>query len=112
MYGNKLEKDVSFSVKTGKIDAKDIYLYSSFTRAIQIIPSNLPVVLNILSINSDTANTEVCEMDIDGYIDYLSRSGGRNYNPKCVSVIKKEIALKNRFWNITPNKIDLEKDVL
>lgn len=63
MYGNKLGKDVSFPVKTGNVDPKDIYLYSSLGKPVHIIPSNLPIVLNILSVNTDRANVEVCEMD-------------------------------------------------
>ena len=111
-YGNKLEKDTSFKVKTGNIADKDIYLYSSLDRQVQIIPSNLPIVLNMLSVNTTSANMEVCEMDMEGYRDYLSKSGGVYYTPVCTRNVGKTVPLKNRFWNMTANKIDLEKEVL
>lgn len=112
MYGNKLGKDVSFSIKTGNIDPKDIYLYSSLNKPVQIIPSNLPIVLNVLSVNTDRANVEVCEMDANGYKDYLNNGYKGHYNPVCTRQVGKTVTLVNRFWNLTPNKIDLEKDVL
>ena len=112
VYGNKLGKDVSFQVKTGNIDKKDIYIYSSLSKPVQIIPNTLPIVLNLMSVNTDLANIEVCEMDTTGYKDYLVRSGGANYNPVCTRNVGKTITLKNHFWSLTPNKIDLEKDVL
>jgi len=112
IYGNKLGKDVSFKVKTVDIAPKDIYLYSSLNKPVQIIPSNLPIVLNLMLINAHQANVEVCEMDAIGYRDYLSKNYQSNYNPVCTKNIKKTIPLKNRFWNITPNKFDVEKDIL
>lgn len=112
IYGNKLGKDISFKVKTGDIDKKDIYIYSSLGKPVQIIPSNLPIVLNLLSVNTDRANIEVCEMDAAGYMDYQLRAGGVNYTPVCVRSTPKAIVLKNRYWSLTPNKIDLEKDIL
>lgn len=111
-YGNKLGKDVSFKVKTGNIDPKDIYLYSSLGKPVQIIPNNLPIVLNLLSVNTDRANVEVCEMDANGYKDYLNNSFKGHYNPVCTRQVGKTVPLQNHFWNLTPNKIDLEKDVL
>ena len=112
VYGNKLGKDATFTVKTGNIDPKDLYLYSSLNKPVQVIPSDLPIVLNILSLNADTANTEVCEMDTAGYRDYLSNGYNPYYTPICTKSMKKTVALKNRFWNLTANKIDLEQDVL
>ena len=70
-YGNAIGKDYSFKVKTGDIAQKDIYLYSSLNNPIQIIPNNLPIVLNLQSINAISANMEVCEMDSGGYMHYL-----------------------------------------
>lgn len=72
-YGNKLGKDISFQVKTGDISAKDIYLYSSLSKPVQIIPNTLPIILNLLSVNTSSANVEACEMDVSGYKDYLTR---------------------------------------
>lgn len=112
IYGNKLGKDVSFQIKTGDIDPKDIYIYSSLNKSVQVIPGDLPVVVNLLSINTTRANVEVCEMDIDGYRDYQTRGGGSNYTPVCVRNIGKTVDLKNRYWNLTANKVDLEKDIL
>lgn len=112
VYGNKLGKNTSFQVKTGDIAQKDIYLYSSLNKPVQIIPNNLPIVLNLLSVNADNANVEVCEMDVNGYKDYLENGYNSYYTPICTRSIGKTIALRNHFWNLTPNKIDLEKDIL
>lgn len=112
IYGNRLGKDVSFKVKTGNIDPKDVYLYSSMSKPVQIIPNKLPIVLNLLSINTTSANVEVCEMDINGYKNYLSNGYNKYYSPECTRNVGKTIPLKNRFWNLTANKIDLEKDIL
>lgn len=111
MYGNKLGKDVSFQIKTIDIAPKDIYLYSSLNKPVQIIPKNLPIVLNLMSINTDRANVEVCEMDMIGYREYLSKNYQDHYNPVCTKSVKKTVPLKNRFWNLTANKVDLEKEV-
>lgn len=111
-YGNKLGKDISFKVKTGNINPKDIYLYSSLGKPVQVIPNNLPIVLNLLSVNTTSANMEVCEMDVNGYRDYLNNGYKGHYIPVCIRNVGKTIALTNRYWNLTPNKIDLEKDIL
>lgn len=65
-----------------------------------------------MSINATSANVEVCEMSIEGYKDYMTRGGGKYYTPVCIKNILKTITLKNRYWSLTPNKIDLERDIL
>lgn len=112
VYGNRLGKDMSFKVKSGNIDPKDKYLYSSLNRPVQIIPDNLPIVLNLMSINIDRANVEVCEMDTEGYKHYLENAGQKNYRPICTKSTPKTITLKNHYWTLTPNKIDIEKEIL
>lgn len=112
IYGNRLGKDVSFKIRTTDIDPKDIYLYSSLNRPVQIIPNNLPIVLSLLSVNTTSANMEVCEMDANGYRDYLSNGYKERYVPVCTRNVGKTVALVNHFWNLTANKIDLEKDIL
>ena len=70
-YGQHVSRLVSFSVKTGPIDPKDQYLYSSAAGGqTQVIPSSLPIILGLISANIDSAHIEVCEMDQEGYIAF------------------------------------------
>lgn len=78
----------------------------------QVIPSNLPITLNLQSINIDSANLEVCEMDMQGYFNAVQHSSNAYFTPTCVHDTTTSVALKNRYWNLTPNRIDIEKDVL
>lgn len=112
VYGNALGKDVSFQIKTGIIDPKDMYLYSSLSKPVQIIPNNLPIVMNFMSINITSANVEVCEMNSDGYKNYLTQGNNKYYTPECTRNIEKTINLKNHYWNLTSNKFDVEKDII
>lgn len=111
LYGDSLGKDVSFSVTSTDIAKKDLYLYSSLNRSVQVIPSTLPIVLNLQSINANSANVEICEMDKEGYKHYLIAGNRPSYTPVCVKNTPKNVVLKNRYWTITANKIDIEKDI-
>jgi hypothetical protein len=111
-YGSSVGKDYSFKIKTGDIAQKDIYLYSSLNKPVQIIPNNLSIVLNLQSINAISANMEVCEMDLGGYTHYLKNRYEKYYSPVCVKSTPKNVALTNHYWNLTTNKIDIEKDIL
>jgi|GEM_PF-844759 len=65
-----------------------------------------------MSINTDQANIEVCEMDVTGYMHYLRVGSDKNYTPACTRNVAKTVTLKNRYWNLTPNKIDVIQDML
>ena len=111
------EKD-TFSLTTLPINEKDIYLYSSAQSSeTQVIPSSLPIVLGMLSVNADDTNIDVCEMDQTGYISFLTKRNNNNNNgidttPQCLRHTTRKIDIKNHFWSVTPTKIDLEKDIL
>ncbi len=89
-----------------------MYLYSSLNKPVQVIPNNLPIVLNLMSINTTSANVEVCEMNTAGYRDYLMNAYNKYYTPVCTRNLTKAVTLKNHYWNLTANKIDLEQDIL
>jgi hypothetical protein len=38
-----------------------------------VIPSGIPITQAILSVNIDSADLSVCELDIDGYLKYLTQ---------------------------------------
>ena len=111
-----MREKVSFSLTTLPIDEKDIYLYSSAQSSeTQVIPSSLPIVLGVLSVNADDTNIDVCEMDQTGYISFLTKRNNNNgidATPQCLRHTTKKIDIKNHFWSVTPTKIDLEKDIL
>ncbi|MBP8016944.1 hypothetical protein KAZ01_02955, partial [Candidatus Gracilibacteria bacterium] len=110
-YGNSLSSDFVKKIKTGDIKNNDKYLYASFNKDMNVIPSNLPMVINLQSINIDNANVEVCEMDINGYMHYLENRYKQYYSPNCTKSYNKNLKLKNKFWNLTNNKFDIEKDI-
>ena len=110
-----MSQKISFSLTTLPIDEKDIYLYSSAQSSeTQVIPSSLPIVLGVLSVNADDSNIDVCEMDQTGYISFLTKrnNNGIDTTPQCLRHTTKKIDIKNHFWSVTPTKIDLEKDIL
>ncbi len=113
-YNQHLAKPTAFTTKTGPISPKDQYLYSSLNgNQTQVIPSTLPVILGLLSINIDTANIDVCEMDQQEYLKYLDwERNTSSVEYDCKNKVTKKIPLKNHFWTQTPTKIDIEKDVL
>jgi len=112
IYGQKLEKAAEYSFRTGPIAEIDKYLYSSLNREVQVTPSNLPITLNMESINIDRANLEICEMDGEGYRSYLVSGGNAGYKPLCKTDTLTGITLKNRYWKLIPNRFNLEKEVL
>lgn len=114
-YGNKLEQDISKEVKTSQIKDIDKYLYSSLNKTYNVIPSNLPITLNLQSINLDSAYVQVCQMDEENYKDYLEKTYynyNTNYEPKCNKTIVKKVNLSNKLWNLSNNRFDVEKDIL
>lgn len=113
-YNQQLPKVTSFSLKSGPTAEKDKFLYSSLEWSqTQVIPSNLPIVLGLLSVNTDEADIDVCEFDQDGYISMLNRwrRWAIEY-PDCKKRTQKKVVLKNRFWTSTPSKFDIENDIL
>ena len=73
-YNQRFGKTVSVSFKTFPIAPKDRYLYSSReSRQTQVIPSSLPVVLGLLSVNTDSTNIDICELDQAEYLRFLGK---------------------------------------
>jgi len=111
-YWNKLDNLYTKKVKTGNILEKDKYLYSWVSKDINVIPNNLPIIINLKTINLEKVNLWVCEMDELWYMDYVKNHYQKWFSPKCLKKKSLEISVKNRFWNITNNRIDLEEDFL
>lgn len=111
-FGNTLDKAYSYNIKSGDIKESDKYLYSSFSKQVNIIPSDLPTVIDIQSINLNKASLEVCEMNVIWYNDYLTRTSDTNFKPKCIQNYNWEISLKNKNWTLSHNRFDIEKDVI
>ena len=111
-YWNSLDKQIVKEWKTWKILDKDKYLYSSVSKKINIIPNNLPIVVNLQTINLDKVELEVCEMDEKWYLWYINSYYVIWYRPKCINSKKWIVEVKNHNWNLTFNKFDLEKDFL
>ncbi|HBA45379.1 TPA: hypothetical protein DEG21_01880 [Patescibacteria group bacterium] len=59
-----MDKSYSYNIKSGDIKESDKYLYSSFSKIVNVIPSDLPTVIDIQSINLNKASLEVCEMNV------------------------------------------------
>ncbi|MFA5917809.1 MAG: MG2 domain-containing protein [Candidatus Gracilibacteria bacterium] len=112
MYANTIYKPFEIDVKTGEIAEKDKYLYISLSKETNLIPINLPLVVNLQTINLDNINVEVCEMDKNGYIDYVSNRWTQGFSPKCSKNYYKNLKVKNNYWNLTNNKFDIEQDII
>jgi uncharacterized protein YfaS (alpha-2-macroglobulin family) len=60
----------------------------------------------------DNIDVEVCEMDKNGYIDYVNNKWNQWFSPKCSKNYYKNLKVKNNYWNITNNKFDIEQDII
>ncbi len=59
-------------IVAGDIKDADKYVYSPVSKNINVIPSSLPIIANLQTINLNEVNIEICETDIAGYADYLT----------------------------------------
>ena len=107
MFGQTLERAFEKSVTVGAVGPEDKYLYTTASRDIQTIPSDLPVVVGLQSVNITSAKIEVCELDERGYMDYLIRQYTPNYTPICISTTTKDITTKNLNWDLSVTKLDV-----
>ncbi|MDD3302064.1 MAG: MG2 domain-containing protein [Candidatus Gracilibacteria bacterium] len=112
VYGSNLKNNFEQNVKTGNIEDKDKYLYISLTKDVNLIPLNLPLVVNLQTINLDNIDINVCELDKDGYIDYVQNWWNEGYTPKCLKIHNRSLVVNNNHWNLTNNKFDIEKDIV
>lgn len=111
-YWNIIWIDTTKQVETWNIKEEDKYLYSWNAKDLNVIPSNLPIVANIQTINLDSINLEICEMDEAWYMDFSNNRWEKWFSPKCIINKKEKLDVKNNFWNISNNRFDLEKDIL
>lgn len=111
IYWNKLGKDISNEVVTKSLSPIDKYIYSSLNKDINVIPSNLPIIIDIQSINLDKVDVEICQMNVEGYNDYIT-NWYTGKKPNCVKSDIKNLKLVNHAWNYTDNQFDIEKDIL
>ena len=111
-YGNTLEKPFMKSIISGDIKPTDKYLYTSLTKEVNVIPENLPIVMNLQSINATQATVEVCEMGVGEYQQYVTHMYDAYFQPNCLNTAQKVVPLTNRNWYLSPNKFDIEKDIL
>lgn len=77
-----------------------------------VIPDALPIVMNLQSINATEATVEVCEMGVGEYQNYIMHSYDAYFQPTCLNAAKKVLPLKNKNWYLSPNKFDVERDIL
>jgi hypothetical protein len=68
--------------------------------------------MNLQSINLGSATVEVCEMGIGEYQNYVAHTYDAYYQPSCLNTVRKSVQLKNKNWYLSPNKFDVEKDIL
>lgn len=111
-FGNSLSSPFEKSIKTWDIQEKDKYLYISLSKEINLIPTNLPLIVNLQTINLDNIDIDVCEMDKDWYIDYIQNRWSNYFSPKCIKNYNKNLLVKNNYWNLTNNKFDIENDII
>jgi len=112
VYWSNLKNNFEQNVKTWNIEDKDKYLYISLTKDVNMIPINLPLVVNFQTINLDNIDINVCELDKDWYIDYVQNWWNEWYTPKCSKIRNKNLTVNNNHWNLTNNKFDIEKDIV
>ncbi len=116
MYGNKLSPIIK-TFTTGKIKDKDKFLYIGYPDK-NTIPKSVPLIVNVQSINTSTANITVCGMNVEQYLQskntniaYDASGNEITAASNCNETSAKNIALKNNNWLLTNTRIDLEKDI-
>lgn len=109
-FGNNPSNKFDTELKTGDIQDKDKYLYISLNKEINLIPTKVPMVVNLQTINLDSIDVEVCFLDNNQFIYYSNNRWNWDYN--CDVSTKKTLNVKNNYWNLSNNKFDIEKDIL
>lgn len=116
IYGNVLAP-ITKTFVTGKMQDKDKFLYMGYPDK-NTIPTNVPLLVNIQSINTPKANIAVCAMDIEQYIQSkftttaYDESGNQIASvATCTQSFAKDITIKNNNWLLSNTRIDIEKDL-
>ena len=92
--------------------AQDKYLYLSWSREDVTVPQGAPLVVNLQAMNAASAKVQACETDFAGYRDFLANRWNPGWIPKCSASVEKDVPLKVKWWTLTNNRIDVEKDLL
>lgn len=113
VYGTSVSNTVNLgSFSSPDVAEKDRYLYSNALREVNVIPSNVPIVVGMRSVNLDTLTMSVCETNEAEYFGFLAGIYGANYQPNCSDAKQVRIPLQNRHWELAPKEVDIETDVL
>ncbi len=112
IYWSTLSWATTVKVKTTNIDDVDKYLYNSLSKEVNFIPANIPINVNLQSINMTGAKLDVCELDEKWLMEYRTNGYDPNYILRCKDKYNKEVPLKNYAWNISNNVFDIEKDIV
>ena len=112
-YGSPLVRAYHTDVQTTDLSPQDQYLYTTASRDRQIIPSDQPLVVQLQTMNISSIHMDVCQMDIDGYIQYRAMGSSAAYQPTCIVESPVAAALRpSPYWHLGRTDIDIEKDIL
>ncbi len=113
LYWNNIWNFLSKTFKTGN-DIKEIdkYVYTTISKDVSVIPKTAPIVFKTQTVNLDNISFDICEMDKAWYLDYLSNSYNEWYIPLCTNQTRRSLAVKNKYWDLSYTKFDLETDIL
>ncbi len=113
IFGNKIWNFLTKTFKTGN-DIKEIdkYVYTTISKDVSVIPKASPIVFKTQTVNLDNITFDICEMDKAWYLDYLSNSYNDWYIPLCTNQLRRSLAVKNKYWDLSYTKFDLETDIL
>jgi hypothetical protein len=112
-YGSRIKSSVNLGTFVAPdVSDKDRYLYSSALREINVIPSDVPIVVGMRSVNIDSAIVGACETDEAEYFRFVANSWRPNYQPNCSDAKQISVPLQNRHWELSPKQLDVETDVL
>lgn len=113
LYGNKITNSITSNIKTwNDIKGIDKYVYTTVSKEISVIPKQASIIFPVQTINLDSMTFDICEMNKAWYLDYLKNRYNSWYNPICTNQVRKVLALKNKNWNLSYTKFDVEKDIL
>lgn len=117
IYGNTLAP-ITKTFTTEKMKDKDKFLYIGYPDK-NTLPKDVPLMVNIQSINTSTATISVCAMDVENYIQNKNNalfaydeSGNQVASPEtCNQSFTKDIVVKNNNRLLSNTRVDIEKDI-
>lgn len=115
IYGHALSP-ITKTFTTDKIKDKDKFLYIGYPEK-NTIPRDIPLVVNIQSINTTWANIAICGMDVEQYLQNKSNNSYDNNGNKisstttCTQSFTKDMSIKNNNRLLSNTRVDIEKDL-